>query len=188
MNLILIALAAYLLTQFPKKNNSDTTQQQSKTSKTFEDLSNMGIFGDNTKSLFDSFTKLKSSDQDKTGVLLELLSNPIVFEMAKNMLFKAKTEEKKPEEPYYDDKKDKTANVNASTDKKDDVNSDNLESQSVDTTTDTTKDNSNANTNSQLMLKPSTESVEFFKPVEKVAGVEISKELYNLYDNWYIKR
>lgn len=32
-----------------------------------------------------------------------------------------------------------------------------------------------------------TEKDDFFKPVEKVAGIEISKELYDLYDNWYIK-
>lgn len=34
----------------------------------------------------------------------------------------------------------------------------------------------------------SAESKEFFKPVENVAGVEISQKLYKLYDNWYIKK
>lgn len=34
----------------------------------------------------------------------------------------------------------------------------------------------------------SAESKEFFKPVENVAGVEISQKLYGLYDNWYIKK
>lgn len=34
----------------------------------------------------------------------------------------------------------------------------------------------------------SGESREFFRPVEKVAGVEISSKLYKLYDNWYIKK
>ena len=34
----------------------------------------------------------------------------------------------------------------------------------------------------------SQESRDFFRPVEKVAGVEISSKLYGLYDNWYIKK
>lgn len=34
----------------------------------------------------------------------------------------------------------------------------------------------------------SSESRDFFRPVEKVAGVEISHKLYGLYDNWYIKK
>ena len=34
----------------------------------------------------------------------------------------------------------------------------------------------------------SAESKEFFKPVENVAGIEISQKLYKLYDNWYIKK
>ena len=34
----------------------------------------------------------------------------------------------------------------------------------------------------------SQESRDFFSPVEKVAGVEISSKLYGLYDNWYIKK
>ena len=32
------------------------------------------------------------------------------------------------------------------------------------------------------------ESREFFRPVEKVAGAEISGKLYKLYDNWYVKK
>ncbi len=31
-------------------------------------------------------------------------------------------------------------------------------------------------------------SKEFFKPIEKVAGNEISQKLYEIYDNWYIKK
>ena len=34
----------------------------------------------------------------------------------------------------------------------------------------------------------SDESKEFFRPVEKVAGAEISGKLYKLYDNWYVKK
>lgn len=34
----------------------------------------------------------------------------------------------------------------------------------------------------------SDESREFFRPVEKVAGAEISGKLYKLYDNWYVKK
>lgn len=36
--------------------------------------------------------------------------------------------------------------------------------------------------------KFSDKAVNHFKPVETVAGAQISEKLYNLYDNWYIKK
>ena len=32
------------------------------------------------------------------------------------------------------------------------------------------------------------ESEEFFRPVENIAGVEVSEKLRHLYDNWYTKK
>ena len=44
------------------------------------------------------------------------------------------------------------------------------------------------NENNEIQKDFSQESKDFFKPIENVAGAEISQKLYSLYDNWYIKK
>ena len=50
-------------------------------------------------------------------------------------------------------------------------------------TVDLSKENDN-----QPKQEFSDESKEFFAPIQEVAGKQISKKLYALYDNWYVKK
>lgn len=62
----------------------------------------------------------------------------------------------------------------------------NTSAQSTADVRDAPEQNNGLNVNKES--KFSEDAVGFFKPVETVAGVQISEKLYHMYDNWYIKK
>ncbi len=175
--MLLLAFAAMMLL--------GQKQPEKKQSSFFDGIGDMGIFGDGAKNLMDSFSKL-NGDGDKTSIIMELISNPLVFNMLKNTLFKDKTKEKEnessapPEEPENKEPIHNTEKDVSNADKDESTanaveKADNAEKQ--------------AGTEEKFESDGDTfskEAKDFFRPVEKIAGLEVSHELYKLYDGWYL--
>lgn len=150
MNLLPLALG-FLAWQFFGKKNKESSVLGGGIGKL---LSNPDAIG-----MLTSFAKLSdktTTTAEKTSALIEMLSSPVIFEVAKS-LFKS------------------AAETAAST------------SANTSTATKETADNIKKAPENFSATDISDESKQFFKPVETVAGVEISKKLYHLYDNWYLK-
>lgn len=110
-----------------------------------------GLLNDNARSVMDSVGKLSdpnASKEQRTGALLQMITNPTVMEMAEK-LFSGNSAKSTDSTPPQDQ----------------DVNSEGYN-----------------------LGKYSDESREFFRPIEKVAGKEISHKLYSLYDNRYPRK
>ncbi len=161
MNLLLIALAALLLLGKEKP-------REEKKPDLFSEMNNFGILGDGAKNLVDSFSRL-NSDGDKTGAIMELISNPIIFNMVKNVLFKDKTGEA--------DGKAADSGGQPAEDKTENTYKEGAAEQKA----------PEAPAAEQKAKENSEEAKDFFRPVEKVAGIEVSKDLYDLYDDWYLE-
>lgn len=183
MNMLLILLAVMLLGNM-NKNNSAGSNNSFNPLESFVNFFGGGARTDNGNSsgcnansnnfeaknssggggIFDNLSGLFGGNGgDKTGVILELLSNPLVLEILKNLLFKEKPKQSDEQKNSDDQSDNSTSSRQAKP----------TEEQEVET---------------DALVPTVMEAKQFFKPVEKVAGVEISKELYDLYDNWYITK
>lgn len=136
MNLSTIALALLAWQLLSGGNN----QQQKPQASPLENISQ--FMSDDTKNILESVSKLSSKDstqEDKTGAILQMITNPTVMNMASSLFGK--------------------------TDKKTETND---EGYKFDT--------------------PSSDSREFFKPIDNIADSEVKHKLYWFYDNWYVKQ
>ena len=171
-------------------------QTEKKQSNFFDGIGDLGILGDGAKNLMDSFTKL-NGDGDKTSVIMELISNPLVFNLLKNSLFKDKSKETSTDEKPSTEEKASEYAPSEETNKADTIHKEEEDvsyEQKI-------KDAANAVKKSDITQKQteteeefksygetfSEEAKEFFRPIEKIAGLEVSKELYKLYDGWYLR-
>lgn len=112
-----------------------------------------GLLNDNARSVMDSVGKLSdpnASKEQRTGALLEMMTNPTVMEMAEKLFSGNSAGAKSTESTPREDQ---------------DVNSEGYN-----------------------LGRYSDESREFFRPIEKVAGKEVSHKLYSLYDNRYPRK
>jgi hypothetical protein len=169
MNLLLIALAAYLL--FFQNKPQEQPGHKTNNKNMFSNME--GMFGDGAKNLMDSFSKL-NIDGDKTGAIMDLLSNPIVFNIVKSVLFKDKPTE---------------AAADCNNVAKEDTpmkSEDMLESIAKEFKAAQAKKCQEKPEKTENERTPSLEAVDFFAPVERVCGIEISQDLYHLYDDWYL--
>lgn len=110
-----------------------------------------GLLNDNARSVMDSVGKLSdpnASKEQRTGALLEMMTNPTVMEMA---------------EKLFSGSSAKSADS-------------------------TPKEDQDVNSEGYNLGRYSDESREFFRPIEKVAGKEVSHKLYSLYDNRYPRK
>lgn len=187
MNLLLIALAAFLLLgqKQPEKKNKNI----------FSEMSDFGILGDGAKNLMDSFSRL-SNESDKTAAIMELISNPIVFNMFKNILFKEKPEnpESPPSEKAGESEnaggnahKDAPADEKAEDKKLMEIINEAKQEAAGQTAAAQPSGGASQAAGEETPEAFSDEARDFFRPVEKVAGIEVSKELYRLYDGWYLE-
>ena len=103
-------------------------------------------------------------DEDKNFAIMNLLTNPAIFEIMQKFVTKPTQNQPQPDEekPQQNEQND--------TQKQEEYT------------------NHTNNENSQNQQPFSTESQEFFAPIQDVADKQISKKLYALYDNWYIKK
>lgn len=160
MNLSTIAL---LLLAWQLFSGSNTQQQPHANSP----LSNISDFlSDDTKNMIDCVDKLSSkqcSQEDKTGAILQMMTNPAVINLASNLFAKTNTQT--------------TCN--------NDANNKETAKNGVENNT----PNKKANTNDEgyQFATPSSDSREFFRPIDNIADTEIKHKLYWFYDNWYVK-
>ena len=115
-------------------------------------------------SLLPNLAKLfdkNSTDQDKNTAIMTLLTNPVIFEIVQKFTGKNQneTQQQNDETQKQEDKKQEESV------KQKDCNEEYKKQQTF-----------------------SDESKEFFAPIKDVADKQISKKLYSLYDNWYIKK
>lgn len=158
MNLLPLALG-FLAWQFLKKNGNGTNSALGGLNGIGNLLNNPDALG-----MLTSFGKLsdkKATTAEKTSALIELLSSPAILEVAKSLF--------------------KNYAPASGSDKADNR-------QSEEKKTGAGKKSSPISEDDFKTEEATDESKQFFKPVETVAGVEISKKLYHLYDNWYLKK
>jgi len=98
-----------------------------------------------------------ATEDDKNSAVINLMSNPIIFELMQKFFVNQPSQEDKQPSNENQDKQ-------------------------------THSEPKNENENNEIQKDFSQESKDFFKPIENVAGAEISQKLYSLYDNWYIKK
>lgn len=159
-------------------------QPEKKQNSFFDGIGDMGILGDGAKNLMNSFSKL-NGDGDKTSVIMELISNPLVFNMLKNTLFKDKTKEKESDSSAPPEQTDSETVHN----KGKDVSNADKDEQTANAVEKSDNAEKQADTKQKFESDGETfseEAKDFFRPVEKIAGLEVSQELYRLYDGWYL--
>ena len=108
-----------------------------------------------------------AGDDDKNFAIMNLLTNPAIFEIVQkfatrqtpNQQQEEKTQTEKQAENIHKTEQNKEENI----------------------------EQTNLN-NTQKTQTFSAESQEFFAPIQEVADKQISKKLYALYDNWYVKK
>ena len=100
-----------------------------------------------------------AKEEDKNFAIMNLLTNPAIFEIVQK--FVAKNPEKNTAQPQQNQSQENQSQENQQQEHHEQAN-----------------DNTNF----------SVESQEFFAPIQEVADKQISKKLYALYDNWYVKK
>jgi len=100
-----------------------------------------------------------STDEDKNLAIMTLLTNPVIFEIVQKFAGKNQNETPQQNSEPQNEKNEKPK------DKQNECNQKNEKQQTF-----------------------SDESKEFFAPIKDVADKQISKKLYALYDNWYVKK
>lgn len=160
MNLSTIAL---LLLAWQLFSNNNAHEQPRKNSP----LSNLSDFlSDDTKNMIDCVDKLSSkqcSQQDKTGAILQMMTNPAVINLASNLFAGINTQ--------TNGDNGKNAQQNANCSEKSDI----------------TNNSTDTNSEGYRFETPSNDSREFFRPIDNIADTEIKHKLYWFYDNWYVK-
>ena len=124
------------------------------------------FLSDETKDILDGVAKLSSTtatSEDKTGAILQMMTNPTVLNIAQN-LFGTNGNSAKTPPPT-----DKTP------------------TQSNDTpiTTDVSK---NQNDEGYTFDSPTERAKQFFAPIDTIATAEIKHKLCYFYDNWYLAK
>lgn len=119
----------------------------------------------NTVGAINSFNKLGGKDTDKMSVVFELMSNPVVAELVGKFLGKQPANE---ETEVHNDTSGGGQDFSA-------ASAQDFSESFAPQETPATEDTAN-------------ESEELFRPVENIAGVEVSEKLRHLYDNWYTKK
>lgn len=115
-------------------------------------------------SLLPSVAKLfdkTATEEDKNTAMMALLTNPVVFEIMQKFAGKNQNETQE----NNSQQKEEQTNKEEKTEQKQDEYKPQEKQQTF-----------------------SDESKEFFAPIKDVADKQISKKLYALYDNWYIKK
>ena len=101
-----------------------------------------------------------AGDEDKNFAIMNLLTNPAIFEIMQK--FVTKPTQNQQEKTQTSEQKE-----------------------------DPKQEQKDKQINKETMPEPqpfSAESQEFFAPIQEVADKQISKKLYALYDNWYVKK
>ncbi|MEG2027247.1 MAG: hypothetical protein RR062_05960 [Clostridia bacterium] len=138
-------------------------------------MPDLNLFNDNTNNVLSSFSKATSGKLNLTTIL-ELLSNPIVLKVLGGILgskFGGFDGGSKDEDKQSATKEEKVKEKPISPTSKSQNSQENevrIEKDQPFASEDFTQ-----------------ESKDFFAPVKDIAGVQVSQELYKLYDNWYIK-
>lgn len=115
-------------------------------------------------SLLPSVAKLfdkTATEEDKNTAMMALLTNPVIFEIMQKFAGKNQNETQE----NNSQQKEQQTNKEEKTEQKQDEYKPQEKQQTF-----------------------SDESKEFFAPIKDVADKQISKKLYALYDNWYIKK
>ena len=122
------------------------------------------FLSDDTKSMLNCVDKLSSSScsqEDKTSAIFQMMANPAVMNLASNLFGGGN----KGEQPRSETQ---TATDTAS------IHTDSTGAEHV-------------NAEGYRFETPSTDSQDFFRPIENIADTEIKHKLYWFYDNWYVK-
>ena len=102
-----------------------------------------------------------ATEEDKNTAMMALLTNPVIFEIMQKFAGKNQNETQE----NNSQQKEQQTNKEEKTEQKQDEYKPQEKQQTF-----------------------SDESKEFFAPIKDVADKQISKKLYALYDNWYIKK
>ena len=108
-----------------------------------------------------------ANDEDKNFAMMNLLTNPAIFDIIQ----KFATRQTQTDTQTQQENQTENSKNNQTNEQKQEQNS-------------CQKDD----TNTQSKESFSAESQEFFAPIQEVADKQISKKLYTLYDNWYVKK
>lgn len=193
MNLMLLALAFLFLTQGNLFGSSPQKGQ------------GQGNFDSNP--IFSLLGKLNDGKGLDIQTLLELLSNPAVSGILSSLLGKKKEEEKESSKaakdpPFEEEKQNGKDTYCDSKEKEQEAGAQLVKYQSEES-----QDERQPREEEFFSQKPplkehkeesekaidiysreKQEREEFFAPVAEIATTKVSKELYNIYDNWYTKK
>ena len=153
--LLLIAWMAF------SNNGKDGYAKQQNTPKISPLDTLTGLLNDDTKNIINCVNTLsdsRCSQEDKTGAIFQMMSNPAVMNIASSF-FGGGQQESKPH--------DQTAGEQNGGDK-----------QHADGMT---------NSEGYAFEQPSQHAQEFFRPIDSIADAEVKHKLYWFYDNWYVK-
>ena len=156
MNFLPIMIGVLLISMFSDKNGGAKKNIEKDNLLDVENIQN-------TIGAINSFNKLGVKDADKMGVVLELMSNPVVAELMEKFLGKSQSESG---QNLRDDESENEQSFSQNEQKEFFENTFSQEPSDED----------------------SSETDDLFKPVENIAGVEVSAKLKHLYNNWYTKK
>ena len=141
-------------------NNRQQPQQNQKRNSPLENLS--GFLSDDTKNILNCVNTLSSSNcsqEDRTSALFQMMTNPTVMNLAGNFFGGANGTGENQKDVHNE-----TFNQAEQSDNDEHVNAEGYRYET-----------------------PSTNSQEFFRPIDNIADTEVKHKLYWFYDNWYVK-
>ena len=153
MNLSTIAL---ILLAWQLLGNSSNTHQSAPPPR----IGLADFLNDDTKNMLNCVNKLSStqcSQEDKTGAILQMMSNPAIMNLASSLF---------------------GGNM---------PNAENTAEADTSIHTDAPTADEHVNSEGYRFETPSAASQEFFRPIDNIADTEIKHKLYWFYDNWYVK-
>ena len=194
MNFLPLVLGFLLLKNFnlfgTKDNKSsgegnNATRQQNANGFELDGLLDRVEDAQNTLNLVSTFNKMRKNEMNMTEVLGEIMNNPVALNLVSKLGLGANNTQNNEANSDFD--KD-FSHLNP---KEKDLKKDEQQSQPQNTTPPTCDDKSkeaqNYESSANQFEAKNTMTDTLFKPIEKIAGVEVIDQLKKYYENWYVK-
>jgi len=196
MNFLPLVLGFLLLKNFnlfgtkDNKNNgeNDSTTQQNTGGFELDGLLDRVEDAQNTLNLVSTFNKMRKNEMNMTELLGEIMNNPVALNFVSKLGFGANASQNNTQDSDFDrDFADLTKKAQAKDSDKTPPQNPTIDPQNQSEDTPPINPINANNTQGKDFATQSSVTETLFKPVEKIAGVEVVDQLKKYYENWYVK-
>ena len=162
MNLSTVALLMIAWLAFSNNGNNGNNGAKQQSAPKVSPLDTLsGLLSDDTKNIINCVNTLSDShrsQEDKTGAIFQMMSNPAVMNIASSFFGGSQQGSNTNEQSTGAQNNSSQQNTDGMT-----------------------------NSEGYAFEQPSATAQEFFHPIDNIADTEVKHKLYWFYDNWYVK-